>query len=70
MIYKKMKDSSVKSLEEILSSCTFGRGWGTQEEIDTAIQVQILDDLVCISHRVNTLGKGVNPTILPLDMDK
>ena len=28
-------------------------------------RVQILDTAVCISHSVNTLGKSMNPTILP-----
>ena len=32
--------------------------------------VQILDEAVYISHRTNTLGKGMNPTILPPAMDK
>ena len=29
-----------------------------------AIQVQILDETVCILHSTNTVWKGVNPTIL------
>ena len=33
--------------------------------MNTATRVQILDDAVCISHSANTLGKGMNPTILP-----
>ena len=28
--------------------------------------VQILDETDCISHNTNTLGKGMNPIILPL----
>ena len=31
---------------------------------------QILDETECISHSTNTLGKGMNPIILPLAMDK
>ena len=27
-------------------------------------QVQILDKAICIWHSTNTLGKGINPTIL------
>ena len=33
--------------------------------MDTATQVQILDETDCISHITNTLGKGINPIILP-----
>ena len=32
--------------------------------------VQILDEAVCISNGTNTLGKGMNPTILPLAMGR
>ena len=32
--------------------------------VDTVTGVQILGDAVCIIHIANTLGKGVNPTIL------
>ena len=38
--------------------------------MDTVTQVQILDETVCISHRSNTLGKGMNPIILPPAMGK
>ena len=38
--------------------------------MDTAIQVQILDETDCISHHTNTLGKGMNPIILPPAMGK
>ena len=33
-------------------------------------RVQILDETDCISHSTNTLGKGMNPIILPPAMDK
>ena len=33
--------------------------------MDTATRVQILDETDCISHSTNTLGKGMNPIILP-----
>ena len=33
--------------------------------MDTATRVQILDDTDCILHSTNTLGKGMNPIILP-----
>ena len=35
-----------------------------------ATRVQILDENNCISHGTNTLGKGMNPIILPLTMGK
>ena len=38
--------------------------------MNTAIQVQTLDEAVCISLSTNTLGKGMNPTILPPAMGK
>ena len=34
------------------------------------IYVQILDGTGCISHSTNTLGKGMNPIILPPAMGK
>ena len=39
-------------------------------EMDMANQVQILDKAVCLSYNANTLGKGMNPTILPQAMGK
>ena len=33
-------------------------------------EVQILDEADCISHSTNTLGKGMNPIILPPAMSK
>ena len=33
-------------------------------------RVQILDKAVCVSHSVNTLGKTMNSTNLPLAMGK
>ena len=38
--------------------------------MDTATQVQILDETDCLSHRTNTLGKGMNPIIRPTAMGK
>ena len=38
--------------------------------MDTATRVQILDLTDCISHSTNTLGKGMNPNILPPAMGK
>ena len=38
--------------------------------MDTATRVQILDETDCISHCTNTLGKGMNPIILPPAMGK
>ena len=44
--------------------------WLSTGEMDTATRVQILDETDCISHSTNTLGKGMNPTILPPAMGK
>ena len=38
--------------------------------MDMATRVQILDETDCISHSNNTLGKGMNPIILPPAMGK
>ena len=38
--------------------------------MDTATRVQILDEADDISHSINTLGKGMNPIILPPVMGK
>ena len=38
--------------------------------MDKAKQVQILDEIDCISHSTTTLGKGINPIILPPAMGK
>ena len=38
--------------------------------MDMATRVQILDETDCISHCTNTLGKGMNPIILPPAMGK
>ena len=38
--------------------------------MDMATRVQNLDEADCISHNTNTLGKGMNPIILPPAMDK
>ena len=38
--------------------------------MDTATRVQIPDETDCISHSTNTLGKGMNPIILPTVIGK
>ena len=38
--------------------------------MDTVTRVQTLNDTVCISHRANTLVKGMHPTIPSLAMGK
>ena len=38
--------------------------------MDTAAQVQILIEAVYISHDINTLEKGIKPTVLPSAMGK
>ena len=42
----------------------------TPKEMDTMIQVQILDEFVCISHSANILENGLNPIILPSAIGK
>ena len=42
----------------------------SSQDMDTAIRVQILDLTDCISYSTNTLGKGMNPNILPPAMGK
>ena len=44
--------------------------WLSSQEMDSATRVQILDEAGCISHSTNTLGKGMNPIILPPAMGK
>ena len=44
--------------------------WLLSQEMDTATRVQILDETDCISHSTNTLGKGMNPIILPPAMGR
>ena len=38
--------------------------------MNTVTRVKILDKTDCISHSINTLGKGMNPIILPPAMGK
>ena len=42
--------------------------WRYMGVMNTANIVQILDEAICISHSANNLGKGMNPTTLPLAM--
>ena len=42
----------------------------SSQDMDTPTRVQILDLTDCISHSINTLGKGMNPIILPPAMGK
>ena len=44
--------------------------WLSSWEMDTVTRVQILDEIDYISHSTNTLGKGMNPIILPPAMGK
>ena len=44
--------------------------WLSSQEMDTETRVQILDEIYCISHSTNTLGKSMNPIILPPAMIK
>ena len=49
--------------------CPYGDACDVME-MDTVTQVQILDKADCISHSINTFGKGMNPIILPPAMGK
>ena len=49
--------------------CPWCNGY-RRRTMHTAKRVQILDETDCISHSTNTLGKGMNPIILPPVMDK
>ena len=42
----------------------------SSRKMNTVTQVQILDETDCISHSTDTLGKGMNPIILPPAMGK
>ena len=44
--------------------------WLSSQDVDTTTRVQILDEPDYISHSTNTLGKGMNPNILPPAMGK
>ena len=39
-------------------------------QMDEAIQVQNLDEAVCISHHINTFGKSMDLTIHPPAINK
>ena len=41
-----------------------------RREMDTVTRVQTLDETDCISHSINTIGKGMNPVIPPPAMGK
>ena len=59
-----------KKTEEAGYDSDFGEGytarcfWYNASGIDTAIQVQIMDEVVCILLSANTFGKGMNPSHL------
>ena len=55
--------------------CVCVCGWATvfhlsMFDLIIKTRVQILDEADCISHSINTLGKGMNPNILPPAMGK
>ena len=52
----------------LLVICLFPRG--VMVIMDTATRVQILYKTDYIPHNTKTLGKGMNPIILPPDMGK
>ena len=47
-----------------------GGARGVMVIVDTTTRVQILDEPDYITHSTNTLGKGMNPNILPPAMGK
>ena len=64
-----MLDSCI--LQYLLQSLSIGGARGVIVIVmNTATRVQILDETDCISHSTNTLGKGMNPIILPPAMGK
>ena len=44
--------------------------WLFSLEMDTMTRDQILDEVLCSSHRANKIGKRMNPTILPVILGK
>ena len=44
--------------------------WLLSLEMNMPTRVLFSDEAVCISHSAYTLGKGINPTILPPAMGK
>ena len=44
--------------------------WLSSQDMDSTTRVQILDLADCSSHSPNTIGKGINPIILPPAMGK
>ena len=49
--------------------CAWCNGY-RRKTMNMVTRVQILDETDCISHSTNTLGKGMNPIILPPAMGK
>ena len=66
MIVRRVGGGSICSVSNSLCVCMVV----TIQQMDMAIRVQILDKADCISHHTNTLGKGMNPIILPPAMGK
>ena len=44
--------------------------WLLSEEMDMVTRVQILDEAVCILRSTYSLGKAMNPNIIPSAMSK
>ena len=44
--------------------------WLTSKEVDSATQVQIMNEVACISQSTNNLEKGMNSTILSSAMNR
>ena len=71
MVYQDLNSIDIiKVLNKMFCNMLLVVSWLLSEEMDTATQVQILGETDCISHSTNTLGKGMNPIILPPAMGK
>ena len=63
-IFAKNEKELKASIHAIFRRCPWCNGY-RRRGMDTAKRVQNLDEFDCISHSTNTLGKGMNPIILP-----
>ena len=67
--HEKPNTTFQNKLRKFYQRCPWCNGY-RRREINTATRVQILDETDSISHSTNTLGKGMNPIILPPAMGK
>ena len=60
-----------KSNKSLFNASLLGKCNGyRRKKMNTVTRVQILDEIVCVSRGINTIGKSVNPTILHPPMGK